>query len=432
MKNFEKMIAAIELSKNSKTPMLIVGNPGYGKTTVVNAWAIQNGYHVEEIMGSSFSRDEVLGYMVNVNGSLEMLEPFWFKRIKKLSEEGKPSVLFIDELSTTGTDVQSSLLRLIFERTIGSGEKLPEDTIIISAANYKANLPGYCDVSSPTLNRFCIINITESDVSTLVDDYVVNEMPTPQKISFKDVKNENYVRSLIGEILKKAFMKYESPSSYEESGQKAINLMNHDYQIYDSENDTNSKKLLNFISGRSVNYLMKVVTSIAKSSLNEDGVSTMVKAAVEGLIGAGTNNFASEDIQNAYIAFTSDNLIDAVKNIRENALKMPTAEYVPVNKEVKPAVTKSLDETFEQVRRDVEFNPEKTEEIKENVAFLFKNLEVKGRNFEKRYNDNPLFASFCIWMTQVFDDYQKKYKLGMRDCSYYIQYYLEKMNKEAA
>src|SRR5574344_2553425 len=126
--NRDLMITAIEVSKASKVPMLFLANPGFGKTTVINEYAAKNGYHVESLIGSSFDRAEVLGYMVNRGGDcLEVLEPQWFHEIMEQEKNKIPSILFIDEISTAPNDVQGSLYRLIFERTIGNGKKLPDD-----------------------------------------------------------------------------------------------------------------------------------------------------------------------------------------------------------------------------------------------------------------------------------------------------------------
>lgn len=409
----------------------MVGNPGFGKTTIVNAWAKQNGYHVEEIMGSSFSRDEVLGYMVNVNGSLEMLAPFWFKRIKKLADEGTKSVLFIDELSTTGGDVQSSLLRLIFERTIGNGDTLPEGTIIMSAANYKANLPGYCDVSSPALNRFCIINLEEASLETMVDDYVINEMPTPKTPNFGTIKSSKMadVRAKIGLSIKKAFIKYSNG----DDGGNALNSLNHNLQIYDVENDANAKRLANFISGRSLNYLMRVIVSIAKSDIKE--TEPLIRGAVEGLVGAGTNTFPSETIQETYISFMTDSLVEDVEKIRKMYVKYDAAStHEAVTEKLvedvkKTASSSDPDKLFENIRRNIEYNPEEKEQIEADMNELTVALKIKGRNFEKKYASNPLFASICNYIMNVYIYYVKANHLN-RELVNYVKYYMGRMEKD--
>lgn len=430
MKNFDKMVNAISLSKESDIPFLLVGNPGFGKTTVVHAWAKQNGYHVEEIMGSSFSRDEVLGYMVNVNGSLEMLEPFWFKRIKKLSNEGIKSVLFIDELSTTGGDVQSSLLRLIFERTIGNGESLPEGTIVMSAANYKANLPGYCDVSSPTTNRFCIINLEEASLETMVDDYVINEMPTPKSPKFGTINPSNMakIRLRIGNSMKKTFIKYSSS----EDGGNVLNPLNHNLQIYDVENDTNTKRLANFISGRSLNFLLRVLISIARSDIEE--TEPLIRGVVEGLVGAGTNTFPSETVQEAYISYMTDSFTDDVAKIRKMFVKYnnaPAYEAV-TNKLVedakKVASSSDNDKLFENIRRNVEYNPEEREQIVADVNQLAAAIKIQGRNFTKKYMNDAFFKSVCDYLANVYAPFAKNAKID-RTVSDYVRYYLRKIEK---
>lgn len=430
MKNFDKMVNAISLSKESDIPFLLVGNPGFGKTTVVHAWAKQNGYHVEEIMGSSFSRDEVLGYMVNVNGSLEMLEPFWFKRIKKLSDEGIKSVLFIDELSTTGGDVQSSLLRLIFERTIGNGESLPEGTIVMSAANYKANLPGYCDVSSPAANRFCIINLEEASLETMVDDYVINEMPTPKSPKFGTINPSNMakIRLRIGNSMKKTFIKYSSS----EDGGNVLNPLNHNLQIYDVENDTNTKRLANFISGRSLNFLLRVLVSIARSDIEE--TEPLIRGVIEGLVGAGTNTFPGETVQEAYISYMTDSFTDDVAKIRKMFVKYDNAPaYETVaNKLVedvkKVASSSDNDKLFENIRRNVEYNPEEREQIVADVNQLAAAIKVQGRNFTKKYMNDAFFKSVCDYLANVYAPFAKKAKID-RTVSDYVRYYLRKIEK---
>ena len=66
------MLTGFELSRISGVSMLYLGNPGMGKTTIVNLWAKRNGYHVESLIGSAFDRSD-LAY--GTRGAGEAIKP---------------------------------------------------------------------------------------------------------------------------------------------------------------------------------------------------------------------------------------------------------------------------------------------------------------------------------------------------------------------
>ena len=116
----------ISLSKITKQPILLISNPGYGKTTSITNWAKEQGYHYEQLIGSRFSPDDIMGYQVNEPGSPTLIQkdPIWFQRIIDAKRDGKSTILFVDEISTCSDAVQGSLLSLIFYRRIGNGKNL--------------------------------------------------------------------------------------------------------------------------------------------------------------------------------------------------------------------------------------------------------------------------------------------------------------------
>ena len=149
--------------------MLLLSNPGIAKTTIVGEIAAHEGYEVVSLIGSGFENNEILGFQVNEPDwdYLITKNPTWFNTILENKKNNKPSILFIDEISVCPSLVQGALYRLIFERTIGNGRKLPEDCVIISAGNYKSNLPSYCDITAPALNRFCMPSSVSSILNLL-------------------------------------------------------------------------------------------------------------------------------------------------------------------------------------------------------------------------------------------------------------------------
>ena len=124
------IFTALKVSEVSKVPVLIMSNPGVGKSTSVEMYAKVRGYNLVLLRGNSTTAEEIMGYDV-ADTNLEEpttkhLRPSWYTKILKEHESGGKSLLFLDEITTANEYVQAALLHLVFERKVGD-EKLPED-----------------------------------------------------------------------------------------------------------------------------------------------------------------------------------------------------------------------------------------------------------------------------------------------------------------
>ncbi len=287
----DTIITAIEVSKYSKVPMLFIANPGLGKTTIINEYGKRNNMHVESLIGSAFDRSEVLGYQVNNGGeSLKILRPQWFQSIKNAAAKKQASILFIDELSTAPADVQGSLFRLISERTIGNGEELPDDCIVLSAANYKDNLPAYFEITSPSLNRFCIINLTPKSNEAFIDEFLSTEKErTANWPKFKDYKLTDEFAEKAQKKVKDFFTNlFTAYTNGGDSSKGTLDINNKSFNEMYSADLAKNKEVLNFISGRSMACFLRIVTTAA--ILGVSAKSSFIESMADGLIGCGTNN----------------------------------------------------------------------------------------------------------------------------------------------
>src|SRR5574344_1813220 len=135
---------ALKVSEMSKVPVLLMANPGTGKSSTVEMFADVRGYNLVLLRGNSESAETILGYDVaptdtDKSNSTKHLRPEWFERILRAEENGEKCLLFLDEITTATEYVQSALLHLIFERKVGC-EDIPKSTLIVSAGNYASNL----------------------------------------------------------------------------------------------------------------------------------------------------------------------------------------------------------------------------------------------------------------------------------------------------
>ena len=322
------MLTGFELSRISGVPMLYLGNPGMGKTTIVNLWAKRNGYHVESLIGSAFDRSEILGYMVNDGAGTDYLRtkaPEWFHTITEFEKNGIPSVLFIDEIAGAPKDVQASLYRLIFERTIGNGQKLPESTIIASASNYKDNLPSTCDITAPNLNRFCLINFGPQSFEGLYTEFLQKADAIEKFLPDFDH------RELSEEIKEKAslavrgiFEKLNSTYYAKDSSKSQLNFANKRLNnVFTGEYSKNGE-VYNFISGRTIGYFRDIFCAMYSIGLSN---AEYIGKFIDGLIGLGFNSFSDIQELNAYRKFIRELTKDALNELWGKKKKQKTFSY---------------------------------------------------------------------------------------------------------
>lgn len=405
----DKIITAIEVTKRSKVPTLFFSNPGYGKTTTICSYARLMGMHVEELIGSQYSQDEILGFQSRTNKSyLEVLEPEWYHRIttyaephyekissgnnftlveeedvqkwkeqlgssvekinsitteisnlerrlneldgekKELVETNlrisrmeldkansncrkykallddvewrapRASILFLDELSTASPNVQGAILNLCFNRKIRGNKELPDDCIILSAANYKANLTGFNEIISPQLNRFCLVNIlpgnknsdnTRSSYENLgfniVDEFLQDfkevDLPLPtfnNDFKFDENTNKMFLQDLRDE-LKKIVRKYTGI----DTSRAILDFRNISFDgIYDRNDDI--PEVYNFMSPRTMSYYARIVRAMCEMGIKSTQ-KNLYESFVDGMFGLGTNNWGDDD-SNAFKACITD------------------------------------------------------------------------------------------------------------------------------
>lgn len=129
----------IKLAKESKTNILIVGNPGVGKSQVIESMRSPK-CKVITMTGSSTIEEYVNGIpQVNqATNTLEYVEQKWFKEMEDFANENPDGmiILFLDEFNTADPQVLKTFLTILAERRIPTLNKtLPENVVIVAAMN---------------------------------------------------------------------------------------------------------------------------------------------------------------------------------------------------------------------------------------------------------------------------------------------------------
>ncbi|MDR1148632.1 MAG: ATP-binding protein [Spirochaetaceae bacterium] len=284
---------AVSVSAHSGVPVLFLANPGLAKSTIISNWALRNGYHLEMLIGSRFTQEEILGFQSRIENKitnetyLELLEPYWYRSIIQYEKQNVPSLLFIDELSTVQENVQGAMLQLVFDRTIGHGKKLPASTLIVSAANYKQNIPFIFNIMAPILNRFCIVNLRYEGIRIFLDEFLQDENSRLDDIqTYANIQITDETRSRLREGLKTMWITIFEQTVLDE--QNSLDINN---QVYNNIYENDTGYVYNFITGRTIYYLYRITLSFLSKGLSVSRHGQLMLNMVFGLVGLGTNSF---------------------------------------------------------------------------------------------------------------------------------------------
>lgn len=133
----------VNLAVKSKNNILIVGNPGVGKSQVLESMR-SDKVNLITMTGSSTIEEYVNG-IPQVDGEgkdkvLEYISPKWFQEMEKWNEQeehkGGYQILFLDEFNTADPQVLKTFLTILAERRIPTLNKsLPENVVLVAAMN---------------------------------------------------------------------------------------------------------------------------------------------------------------------------------------------------------------------------------------------------------------------------------------------------------
>ncbi|MEQ4304155.1 MoxR family ATPase [Plantactinospora sp. B6F1] len=149
----DPQLEALTLAVAADLPVLLWGEPGIGKTAVLNQLAAALDLPLTTVIASvhepsDFAGLPVVGDDPAVQG-VPMAPPDWAVRLVRAGR----GLLFLDELSTAPPAVQAALLRVVLERRIGA-LRLPAGIRIVAAANPRASAADGWELSPPLANRF--------------------------------------------------------------------------------------------------------------------------------------------------------------------------------------------------------------------------------------------------------------------------------------
>lgn len=153
--NIDKFLS---IGLRTRTPGLLIGPPGVGKSASVSSWAAKRNLRAWVVIASLREPTDFAGLPVVSNHKLSTshgefpLVHFAPPRFAaEAAEEG--GVIFLDEITTAPPAVQAALLRAVLDLAFGDLQLDPCKVSVIAAANPpELAAGGFCRIdSSPSM-----------------------------------------------------------------------------------------------------------------------------------------------------------------------------------------------------------------------------------------------------------------------------------------
>jgi hypothetical protein len=181
--------------------VLLWGNPGIGKTSIINSWGESWGFHVESIVGSNREPSDFMGFPIEVDGQTVYSDLAWARRLAAADK----GLLFLDELTTCSPSVQRVMLRILQERIVGE-LKLPDTVSIVAAANPPSIAVDGWDLAAPVANRLMHLDwVFDSDawLEGFITDFAFDNAPSMESmLNDGDVSHKIRAKSTVLAFLK--------------------------------------------------------------------------------------------------------------------------------------------------------------------------------------------------------------------------------------
>ena len=150
--NTTELIELLDLTPADHNIML-VGRHGIGKSEILTSYYASKGMRVVPLfLGQMSDPGDLIGIpnRNDATGKTEFMPPYWFPL------DGKPIVLFLDELNRARPEILQTIMDLALNRTL-AGRSLPEGSRIISAVN-AGDQYQLTDLDPALVSRFNIVN----------------------------------------------------------------------------------------------------------------------------------------------------------------------------------------------------------------------------------------------------------------------------------
>lgn len=150
----QKQLLDVLLHVATVRPVHIWGQPGIGKTQLVEEFGRAVGMPVVSLLGSQLAPEDLIGVPMVQDGKSRFFPPALIAR-------DEPYILFLDELNGASVEVARAMYSVILEKRIGD-YRMPEGSVVIAAGNRAQDNAIVRPLPSALINRMTHVHLRVS------------------------------------------------------------------------------------------------------------------------------------------------------------------------------------------------------------------------------------------------------------------------------
>lgn len=142
--------ACVDAAFNLKSPTMIWGAPGIGKSRIISDYTKKVDIGLVDIRLSTYDPTDLKGIPAIVDGTTTWLS---LGELPDVIRDGTEGILFLDEINAAPPATSAAAYRLILDRKIGN-YTLPDGWNIVAAGNRESDKGVTYKMPAPLANRF--------------------------------------------------------------------------------------------------------------------------------------------------------------------------------------------------------------------------------------------------------------------------------------
>lgn len=214
MTDLTTTVTVIDACGRAHVPVLLLSDPGMGKSSLIRGIAANDGVPCETVLGSIREPADVAGLPIITDGGAVLDPPAWAKRL----DVAGAGYLFLDELTTSPPAVQGAMLAVALDRVVGD-LRLPSGVRVVAGANPPDRAADGWEISPPLANRFCHVEYRPS-----VEDWLEGMItgwaapPASRAITSDPIRRASMVAAVTGFIRTQPELLHQFPKDAAATG----------------------------------------------------------------------------------------------------------------------------------------------------------------------------------------------------------------------